>query len=88
MQVSAAIGLAAMGTISAQHAQVLAAQGEPVSVALTGGFQLVFELAAACVTAGLAVVLIVLRRTDDRWRHERMHLPRRRETSYEETEAA
>ncbi len=88
MQVSAAIGLAAMGTISAEHARILVAQGAPVVVALTGGFQLVFELAAACVTAGLAVVLIVLRRPDDRWRHERLHLPRRRESSYAETEAA
>jgi EmrB/QacA subfamily drug resistance transporter len=88
MQVSAAIGLAAMGTISAEHAQALVAQGDPASVALTGGFQLVFVLAASCVTAALAVTLAFLRRRDDSWRHERLHMPRRRERNYGETEAA
>ena len=88
MQVSAAIGLAAMGTISADHTRALAAAGDAVSVALTGGFQLAFVLAASSVTAALAVVLVVLRRPDESWRHERVHMPRRRDKSYVETEAA
>jgi EmrB/QacA subfamily drug resistance transporter len=61
MQVSAAIGLAAMGTISTDHSRVLAAQGQSLAAALTGGYQLAFTIAAACVAAGLLVVLVVLR---------------------------
>ncbi len=61
MQVGAAFGLAALGTISADHARVLVTQGDTLASALTGGYQLGFVIAAACVAAGLLVVLIVLR---------------------------
>ena len=61
MQISAAIGLAALGTISTDHSRALAAQGYSVSGALTGGYQLSFGIAAACVAVGLLVVLVVLR---------------------------
>jgi MFS family permease len=61
MQISAAIGLAALGTISAGHTKALAAQGYPLPVALTGGYQFSFGIAAACVAVGLLVVLVVLR---------------------------
>jgi EmrB/QacA subfamily drug resistance transporter len=61
MQVAAAIGLAALGTISTDHAKELAAQGAALPVALTGGFQLAFVLAAICVMAALVVVVAVLR---------------------------
>jgi EmrB/QacA subfamily drug resistance transporter len=61
MQVAAALGLAAMGTISTDHSRVLAAQGQTLAVALTGGYQLAFAIAASCVVAGLVVVLVVLR---------------------------
>jgi EmrB/QacA subfamily drug resistance transporter len=61
MQVSAAIGLAAMGTISADHSRVLVAQGQSLTSALSGGYQLAFAIAAACVAVGLLVVLVVLR---------------------------
>ncbi|TMC13476.1 MAG: MFS transporter [Chloroflexi bacterium] len=61
MQISAAIGLAAVGTISSNHSQALAAQGHPFADALTGGYQLAFAIAAACVAVGLLVVLVVLR---------------------------
>jgi len=61
MQVSAAIGLAALGTISTDHSRILAAQGHSRSAALTGGYQLAFTIAAGCVAAGLLVVLVVLR---------------------------
>jgi len=61
MQMGAAIGLAALGAISTAHAQALIAHGEAVSVALMDGYQLAFLLAAACVVAGLVVVLLVIR---------------------------
>jgi MFS family permease len=61
MQISAAIGLAALGTISSGHSTALVAQGYSLSSALTGGYQLSFGIAAACVAVGLLVVLVVLR---------------------------
>jgi EmrB/QacA subfamily drug resistance transporter len=61
MQISAAIGLAALGTISTDHTRALTVQGYSLSGALTGGYQLSFGIAAACVAVGLLVVLVVLR---------------------------
>jgi MFS family permease len=61
MQISAAIGLAALGTISSGHTATLAAQGYSLSGALTGGYQLSFGIAAGCVALGLLVVMVVLR---------------------------
>jgi hypothetical protein len=61
MQVSAAIGLAALGTIATDHSRALLAQGQSLTSALNGGYQLAFEIAAACVAVGLLVVLVVLR---------------------------
>jgi predicted MFS family arabinose efflux permease len=61
MQISAAIGLAALGTISTGHTASLSAQGVSLSAALTGGYQLSFGIASMCVAAGLLVVLVVLR---------------------------
>ena len=61
MQISAAIGLAALGTISTGHTASLTAQGVSLSAALTGGYQLSFGIASMCVAAGLIVVLVVLR---------------------------
>ena len=61
MQVGGALGLAALGTISTDHARALFAEGDPLPVALTGGYQLGFVLAAVAVVAGLAVVVTVLR---------------------------
>jgi thiol:disulfide interchange protein len=77
MQMGAAIGLAALGAISTAHAQTLMAQGQSVSAALTGGYQLAFLLAAACVVAALAVVLIVIRPSGgDTHRQPRVELDR------------
>ena len=73
MQISAAIGLAALGTISSGHAAALAAQGYALSSALTGGYQFSFGIAATCVAAGLLVVLVVLR---PRGRHQDAPIPR------------
>jgi predicted MFS family arabinose efflux permease len=66
MQISAAIGLAALGTISAGHSTALVAQGYSTAGALTGGYQLSFGIAAACVAVGLLVVLVVLRSSGTR----------------------
>ena len=63
MQVGGALGLAALGTISTEHARALFAEGDPLPVALTGGYQLGFVLAAIAVIAGLAIVLTVIRST-------------------------
>jgi EmrB/QacA subfamily drug resistance transporter len=61
MQVTAAMGLAALSTIATDHAKALVAQGQPLVSALAGGYQLGFLLAAACIAVGLLVVLVVLR---------------------------
>jgi EmrB/QacA subfamily drug resistance transporter len=64
MQVGAALGLAALGTISADHSRSLVAQGASVVSALTGGYQLGFAIAAVCVATALLLVVVVLRSPD------------------------
>jgi MFS family permease len=61
MQVGGAFGLAALGTISSDHTRALIAQGDSLAGALSAGYQLGFGIAAACVAAGLVIVLVVLR---------------------------
>jgi MFS family permease len=61
MQVGGAFGLAALGTITTDHTRTLIAQGESLTGALTAGYQLGYLIAAACVAAGLIIVLVVLR---------------------------
>jgi EmrB/QacA subfamily drug resistance transporter len=61
MQVGAAFGLAALGTISSDHSHALVAQGHSIASALTGGYQLGFAIAAAVVATGLLIVVVVLR---------------------------
>jgi EmrB/QacA subfamily drug resistance transporter len=61
MQVGGAFGLAALGTITADHTHALMAQGQSLAGALTAGYQLGYGLAAACVATGLVIALIVLR---------------------------
>src|SRR5260370_28446636 len=60
MQVGAALGLAALGTISTDHSRSLAAQGASVVSALTGGYQLGFAIAAGFVAAGVAAVVVAI----------------------------
>ena len=61
MQVGGAFGLAALGTISTDRTHALVAQGQSLAGALTAGYQLGFGIAAACVAAGLVIVVVVLR---------------------------
>jgi MFS family permease len=61
MQVSAAIGLAAMGSIAADRTGALAASGDGPAEALLGGYHLVFELAAILVAAAFLLAVTLLR---------------------------
>jgi len=61
MQVGGAFGLAALGTVTADHTHTLVAQGESLAGALTAGYQLGYGIAAACVATALIIVLVVLR---------------------------
>ena len=61
IQVGGAFGLAALGTISTDRTHTLVAQGQSLAGALTAGYQLGFGIAAACVAAGLVIVVVVLR---------------------------
>jgi EmrB/QacA subfamily drug resistance transporter len=61
LQMSGAIGLAVLGTISTDHAQSLVADGEPLPSALTSGYQLAFLVGAACVALGAVLAYVMLR---------------------------
>jgi EmrB/QacA subfamily drug resistance transporter len=61
MQVSAALGLAALGAIAAQRTSTLLASGQPHSAAALGGYHLAFAIGAGAVAVGLIVTLLVLR---------------------------
>ena len=59
-QVGAAIGLAVLATLSASRTDDLLAQGDSTPVALTGGYELAFTVAAGLVVAAFIVALAVL----------------------------
>ncbi|MDX6537436.1 MAG: hypothetical protein QOD37_1777 [Gaiellales bacterium] len=61
LQMSGAIGLAVLGTISTDHARSLTADGHSLPDALTGGYQLAFLVGAACVALGAVLALALLR---------------------------
>ena len=61
MQMSGAIGLAVLGTVSTDHARSLVAGGHSLPSALTSGYQLAFLVGAACVALGLLLALVLLR---------------------------
>ena len=63
MQMSAALGLAVLGTIATDHTASLVAAGHPVSSALVGGYRLAFLIAAVCAGVGTVVAAVVLRPT-------------------------
>jgi len=61
MQVSAALGLAVLGTVATDHTRALAARGRPILDALTGGYHLAFTVAAFVLATGVIVAFLVLR---------------------------
>jgi EmrB/QacA subfamily drug resistance transporter len=64
MQISAAIGLAVLATISTDRAKTLTEHGHSLSSALTGGYQLAFWVALGCVLVGLTIAVLVLKSPD------------------------
>ncbi|HWE89760.1 MAG TPA: MFS transporter [Pseudonocardiaceae bacterium] len=60
MQVGAALGLAVLATLSATQTTHLASLGNPVAVALTGGYHVGFWVAAGLVLVALVVAITML----------------------------
>ncbi len=61
LQISAAIGTAALGTVAAERTKVLAGLGQHHLQALTGGFHLAWAIGAGAVAVGALVTLLWLR---------------------------
>jgi EmrB/QacA subfamily drug resistance transporter len=61
VQLFGAIGLAALGTIAADHTKTLTAAGNALPSALTGGYHLAYIVAASCVALGILAALLILR---------------------------
>ncbi len=61
LQISAAIGIAALGTVAAERTKVLAGLGQHHVQALTGGFHLAWAIGAGAVVVGALIALIWLR---------------------------
>jgi MFS family permease len=61
VQLFGAIGLAALGTIAADHTKALAAAGHALPSALTGGYHLAYIVAATCVGLGILAAFLILR---------------------------
>jgi EmrB/QacA subfamily drug resistance transporter len=61
IQLSAAIGLAALGTIATDRTHSLAAQGQSAIEALSGGYHLAFLIAAGAAAVGIAIAALALR---------------------------
>ncbi len=60
MQVSAAFGLAVLGTVATDHSHALVTGGAAIRSALAAGYQLAFTIAAASVAGAVLVVLLTL----------------------------
>jgi hypothetical protein len=72
VQVSGAIGLAVLATLSATRSEHLVAGGDTQAAALTDGFHLAFLIGAVLIGAAIAVALTVLRQP----RPQRARAPR------------
>jgi EmrB/QacA subfamily drug resistance transporter len=70
LQISAAIGVAVLGTIATDHTQSLMAGGSAAPQALSAGFTLAWTIGAASVLAGVAVTAALLRGPSGRRRQE------------------
>jgi EmrB/QacA subfamily drug resistance transporter len=66
VQISAALGLAVLGTIAAGQTGRLSDRGETAVHALSGGYQLAFVVAAGCVAVALLVSALWIRRPGPR----------------------
>jgi EmrB/QacA subfamily drug resistance transporter len=70
MQLSAALGLAVLGSISSGRTTALLAEGLPLNDSLMSGFRLSFEVAGVCVGLGLLVAQWILRSNSTTRRNE------------------
>jgi MFS family permease len=61
IQLSAAIGLAALGTVATDRTNSLRAAGESTTQALSGGYHLAFLIAAGAAAVGILIALFALR---------------------------
>jgi hypothetical protein len=61
LQISAAVGVATLGTIATDRANVLVDAGSRLPHALTAGYTLAWEIGALSVAAGILVALALLR---------------------------
>ena len=60
-QVGGALGLAVLATLATTRTADLSAAGDPLAVALTGGYHLAFMLAALLMVVAILIALFVLR---------------------------
>jgi hypothetical protein len=61
LQVSAAIGVAVLGTVSTDHTRTVRARGVGLDHALLAGYQLAFRIGAGCVVVALLAALVFVR---------------------------
>jgi EmrB/QacA subfamily drug resistance transporter len=61
IQLSAAVGLAALGTVATDRTNALRSAGESATQALSGGYHLAFLIAACAAAVGIALAIFVLR---------------------------
>jgi EmrB/QacA subfamily drug resistance transporter len=61
IQLSAAVGLAALGTIATDRTNALESAGESVNSALSGGYHLAFLIAAGAAAVGILIAMVALR---------------------------
>jgi len=66
MQLAGALGIAILGTLASDRSHTLATDGASALHALTGGYQLAFEVAAGAVIIGIAIAAAVLRMPRER----------------------
>jgi MFS family permease len=62
LQLSAAIGVAVLGTVAAERTKTLLGHGHAPTAALLGGYHLAFIVAVACALSAIVAALVLLRR--------------------------
>jgi MFS family permease len=63
LQLSAAIGIAVLGTVASERTRTLLSDGHAQTSALLGGYHLAFVVAVGCATAAVIAALVLLRRS-------------------------